>query len=667
MKKLLLLALLIASNAFALPQTDRQFIDASSQQLLENPGFENGTSGYTASSPATMTKLTGANALAGLTSMRFTPTAGSQTIQSKLYTVPPGLYGSPCILYGTKRTAEATNRVTARVLDGSANLLASTIITTSSVVSPYISAEPFAVPFQCPSSGTFRLELLSSGSAVANDFDSLTLGKDIRLSQSSQARFYGSITYPATALCSWDIGQTTYASDFSLDSDCTTPVGGNVKGSAAAPATKIPAVQLDNAPAGTYFFVAHGMFAKNNNTANDISYFRFSDGTNTTPDQATQVGLTGTAVAAPVIAGTLTYTTPGSRTVRIQAHSTTAVLASVSATTNDFTIDVFYYPAVVDQSMRIDQMAWKVDANIGGANPSLGTASVSTYSPIENGSLDLVNNPGSGNIAAQIPCSSTNAPTGLTCSSGNESVGISFVLPQAGDVLACASATHSMANGAAGVLEGGFEIVETPNNAQTILQESNDRANTGNISANITQAMPMHTCGVLRFSSAGQKTLRLFYEQGVTGTVTASLIAGDRSGTVGQRDIHWLVLPLTYVSGALPAFSGLITNSGAGQYKMEVAQLNCDGSSVITSQLGNWVSSIGNISAGNCIVTLLAGAFSTAPYCVANWSDTSSTGVFMNATSTSATSVTIRLVNWNGSAIVQSTGGDGSLMCFGLK
>jgi hypothetical protein len=34
---------------------------------------------------------------------------------------------------------------------------------------------------------------------------------------------------------------------------------------------------------------------------------------------------------------------------------------------------------------------WYVDANIGGANPDLGTSSVSTYTGITNGSLDLVN------------------------------------------------------------------------------------------------------------------------------------------------------------------------------------------------------------------------------------------------------------------------------------
>lgn len=201
------------------------------------------------------------------------------------------------------------------------------------------------------------------------------------------------------------------------------------------------------------------------------------------------------------------------------------------------------------------QIPWRVDANISGANPSLGASAVTSYTGIENASLTLTNNStfGPGVMNASIPCSSTNTPTVTpsatdTCSAGNESVGVAFYVPEPTTVIACVEFAY-FNSGTCCTTESKttFEIVETPTNAQTINQEGNSRV-TGGVDTDSSGAnagrTPFNLCGTFYFATAGQKVLRLFYEQSITGAPAAPLIYGDADSNNGQRDIHWTVRPL---------------------------------------------------------------------------------------------------------------------------
>jgi hypothetical protein len=188
---------------------------------------------------------------------------------------------------------------------------------------------------------------------------------------------------------------------------------------------------------------------------------------------------------------------------------------------------------------------WRVDANIVGAKANLGTAAVSSYTGVENGSLSLTNNSGNSILTAQIPCSGTNSPSGTTCAAGNESVGVSFTLPRAGDVMACASFIWFAQNSATSTITGTFEVVETPTNAQTISQEGNSRVGAVNNTASAQLGFPYRVCGTLSFATAGQKVLRLMYEQGITNMPSQSLFIADGSSVDGQRDVHWEVYPIS--------------------------------------------------------------------------------------------------------------------------
>ena len=187
-----------------------------------------------------------------------------------------------------------------------------------------------------------------------------------------------------------------------------------------------------------------------------------------------------------------------------------------------------------------------VDVNITGANPVLSSTSVSSYTGIENTGLTLANNSGGSNrLTAQIPCTTTEESTGTTCT-GAESLGVSFTIVNAGEYEACAEFSVNLATGSGGTMETAFQIVETPNAAQTISAEGNSRGVSSNRVASTDSRLRVHTCGNFYFSSATKRTLRLFYETSVSGTISAHKIFADEEATQGQRSFHFTVKAISY-------------------------------------------------------------------------------------------------------------------------
>lgn len=172
---------------------------------------------------------------------------------------------------------------------------------------------------------------------------------------------------------------------------------------------------------------------------------------------------------------------------------------------------------------------WMVSATIDGTNPDLGTSAVSSYTGITNTALTLTNNTGPSIIPAKITCSSTNAPSGTTCSSGSEELGVSFTIPDPGTVMACAQFNHISRNASNGATSTSFQIVETPNSAQTITQSGVDTSrDQGSVnSGTLLMTIPHRLCSVIPFSTSGQKSIRLFYKQEVNATQSSLIIFGQ--------------------------------------------------------------------------------------------------------------------------------------------
>jgi hypothetical protein len=198
-------------------------------------------------------------------------------------------------------------------------------------------------------------------------------------------------------------------------------------------------------------------------------------------------------------------------------------------------------------NFRIKEVSdkWRVDAVITdpSADLNLGTSSVSSFSEITDGSMTLTNSTDPGVVAAKIACSGTNSPSGTTCSSGNESMGVSFDLPKVGAVRACVSFTHYLDVAANSRVRALFKMVETPTNAQTISQDGKTKVYSSVESRNSTTVLqvmhPHQVCGTFNFTSSGTKMLRLMYEEQMAGTPNGSYVLGG-----SDNEIHWEVYPL---------------------------------------------------------------------------------------------------------------------------
>lgn len=634
--------------------TNQQKAFLEPKNFLENPGAEAGKLGLTASAGTFAVNTTAANVFVGSAAWSWDASASSQTLRTGLKQLP---VAEACIARVRYKGGDAN--LTFKVLDASANVLASQVLSVST------NYQQVLLPFPCPASGTTsRISIESTADAAIAYFDDWYLGSNYYLGMTSNAQFVGQ-AYIATTLNCTPARTNTALGAFTLDTDCPGPtIEASTIGDWQTTDTDLPKFTVNNLPPGIYEVVATIPITVASSGTGCVAV---NDGTTTSGTACYQDG--GTYVSSVTAVAYFSYSAAGNRTFEIYGSASSgAITLDASGALRRPQISIRRFPSTNDQALLLSQTGWRIDANISGANPSLGTSSVSAYAGVENGSLTLTQNAGSA--TAWIPCSSTNDSSGTTCSAGNESVGVSFTPPFAGDFRACVSFSNQIdlgTAGATGAIDTAFEIVETPNAAQTISQEGKSRIQSGKVIQNTNQreiqSNPNQLCGTFTFSTIGRKTLRLFYEQAIAATISASVVLGDSDASYGQRDIHWEVYPLVPWTQN-PLVNNSMINSSAGVTRTEAAKLNCDSGAAITSQQGAWVSSIGNVSSGACIATLTAGIFSSAPWCVASDINVASAPVIVAANASSATSVTIDCADNAGAAC---TAYDVNLICVGPR
>lgn len=605
----------------------------SGLNLLEaddNAGFEEGTTGWTASGGTFAT--TSSSPFFGTLSATWTATGSGQTLSSATKSVKEGLKGYQC-LAGISYTYSGTSGdYVLEVTDGTNTLSTSLSLTNTTTPSDAM------VGFTCPSSGSVTMRLRSIVASPGQiKIDGIKqaaglahLGSNLLLATISSAEFYGSVFFPGATSCSWGVTASDTWTSFSADADCTLPAGGNIKGKAAAPATKIPAIQLDNAPAGEYMLIARGQFEKG--ATIQPCGFRFTDGTNTSEVQSMGQNTTNTHWD-PVMTGKLSYTTSGSRTIQLQAtglNGSSTCNINNSTAVLGFTIEVWRFPNAATQALLSqDLTGWYISAKQYGANFSVATGGA--YAGIENSGITLAAETGSA--AVKQACAGTTAAVGTTCDSAgaNESVGITFDVPRAGAYEVCAQYHMYVGTAAGSVPYHEFKIVETPNNAQTISQSAFPtkafRAPSTAQSVNFAENQTL--CTIMNFASTGTKTLRLFdYPQG--------LAANFDMGTASDPQVHWHVKPLT-ASMPLPAYFSppvghveLWTSNGYGAVATKVKRyLN-------SSVVGSDMSIADGANDGTSISILTPGKYCVRANAAAN-SGEAQVGIMKNPSASSKT------------------------------
>jgi len=526
-------ALLGAAPLFGAPTTTlNQFLTASS--IIENAGFENGKAAWTASAGSFTITSTAANVGKGLFGASFDAGAASQTLSSDAVAIPAGLYGRNGYAKILAKTAATDYKL--QVTDGT-NVLSEVTIPASST---FIAV---STNFIYPSSGNIVARIISASDAAAIYFDDVFLGDALNLTNVSQASFVGSSYFAATGTSvsrnSATIGSFTEAAGWPGPTIESQKIG-----QWQTTDTDLPKQTINNLPSGIYLVTFAAKYVMN---ASAVGSLAITDDGGTTLRGNISFSELTTQEDASTLVGWFEYETAGDRTFEIVGAATSGSLflygTAIGYPKQGFTI--YRFPLDSQIAVTSETQNWFVDAQVKGAAINLGTSTVASWTEMTNSGLSLETFD-RNTIPVGIACSSTNQSTvgNTTCSAGNESNGITFNVQKTGNVLVCVSFMHkNFTQDSTDILTTYFQVVETPSNAQTILQELKNF--TGDHKQQYTgvdsTTWPHSSCGIAKFDSIGQKTLRLMYRQETTDTPNESLIDSRDTSNIG---IHWTVIPL---------------------------------------------------------------------------------------------------------------------------
>jgi hypothetical protein len=409
--KTVLLALLFSADALsaALPIGSQNL---TFENILTNPGFENGSYGWTASGGA----IKAANATAkgfGSFGYDWDSNAAAQTLTSTLVTIPAGLQGRNGVAYCSFKTVSGTATHTFTVDDGTNNLV--TPVTIQSGTSSFVKN---STNFIFPSSGSVRIKVTS---VAANEpeiyIDSCYMGEANNIGSTSQAQLLGTVKITGCS-ANWSTNAVA-PSDFSPLTGCAYAV----TGSAIAPSTNIPAIKFASLAAGNYMLQYEGQATQANGQG---AYFNFWDGTNAAPETSF-VG-NGSGVSTPGLNQSISYSSPQTNvTLSIRAYASSASYAATLAGTTALpgVIKVWYFPSAQSQTINpnVTPASWSGYQN--GISGGCSTASATYADPSACTGIALT----------QI----TNRNFGSVTSASGSLPGITFNAPKVGNYEICAN------------------------------------------------------------------------------------------------------------------------------------------------------------------------------------------------------------------------------------
>jgi hypothetical protein len=615
-----------------------------------NTRFEVNILGWTGSTTAPTLDLT--TQIEGIGSLKWDP-AGAETLRSDAMTVPDHLLSTNGLVEIYYQGGDTD--YTLKVLDGS-NVDQGAVCNADFIVQATGSKRIYCT-FIFPSSGSVKVSLESGSDEPAIIMDRVYLGTNFLLRESSQATIVGQAHYVGTSGCLPGRLSTTMGA-IATDAQCPGMTIDTNPGPGVIQTADNDLLDLDivGLPAGIYEVSVS--FSQNMNVA-ATSAVGIGDGTDISGQTP---GATTTSIGTPMhLVGVFSYATAGDRNFQIYAGSTantvTIQAGAATPTSGDVVWTIKRFPSSPVETFTAATVGEHWDVTITGGNATL--ANVAMPGVIESASWTMTVNTDKGSGGAEIPCSSTNGSTGTTCAVGSESAGIVFDISSPGRYNVCVAATHHYNAYLSASNYKVFQLHETANNSQTSIQSGETTVSSGTADGhgdgNNGDTNPISFCSNFQFDTIGQKTIRL--KQGGSAPSANFIYADNTNG----RNLHFTVDKMDQQIPA-PILVNSVVNTSSGVSAIEAGEINCDAGSAITSQHGAWVSSVGNISAGACVVTLTTGVYGSAPYCWA--SDTGANPDIIGVSASSATSVTIDCDQDDGT---DCTTFDASLFCIGPK
>lgn len=584
--------------------------------LLKNPGFESGVAQGWSNTGGTFAPVTvGANLLVGKGSALFTASAGSQSIQSTLYSVPNGLAGQACAASVMYKGGDANLRL--RVVDNSSNILAEQAVIASTF------ARVVNLYFLCPSSGSIQVKVASIGSAAAIALDQMSLGSN-PLTQISQAQVAGVAYFAATGSCTWSRTNTALGA-FSTNSNCPGPtVEASALGDWQTTDVDLPQWTINNLPPGEYLATVTGM-AQGSSAFSSLAY-AITDGTTTSGNSSGVSANAGSNGGGFTSVGRFSYSSSGNRTFRIFGSAAAGDVSIDNSGGNEqLKLVLVRYPLAAEQ------------ATTAGTSAGLWSGLLVATNVWSTTSATFVNGTNAGTFALT---QRANVLFGTVTQFGS-TAGVTFTPSSAGDYSACFQTTVGTSNPAiAGVYQlwdGVSELASQYNN--------------------VVDAPPMTLCGIVHAASVTPINLWIrFLSAG--GGATATL------GTSGAQ-IEIQIKKLTQQIPAPILVNSVVSPSSGVE---QVTRAFVDAAGTIQSQSGSWLSSATLDATGKYSLNISAGTFSATPTCVCsvNVSNAASTAPTckIDATAPSSTLINVTTAS-TGSAALASL--DFNVICMGPK
>lgn len=553
------------------------------QNKLVNPGFENFTYGWTASGGATKT----ANSTAkgeGTYGYDWDSNGAAQTLLSTAYTVEPQLYGKNGLAYCGFKTPSGTATHTISVNDGSSDLVTAQTITTSST-----QFVKMALNFIFPSSGSVKIKITSVNANEPEIYiDSCYLGEASNLSQVSQGSLVASGYFPTTGSCTVTRANTALGG-FGTTAACPGPTVETNNGPGTLQTTDVDLptkFTINNLPPGTYTV---GFNFPIFNGTSTRGAFAINDGTTTFGQMGTWV----TAAGAPTtVIGNITYSgAPANRTFELytsSASNTTSL--DITASNQQVYFWVVRNPNSSQTAVTTDQSAsiWTGyhDSTCSWArtNTALGDPTADTTC-----ALTELKNINMGTVTSALSGSDKLPGIVFTPSKAN-----SCYLVTASSVLQGATLAAMEAVGL--TFDGGSTW------AGGTVSFRNPVAN---------HSVPFTLSGVVCPTTTSAVTAKL-----QTGA-SSGAVTIDQETTPVTQIITWSVVNISQSLPA-PVIVNSVVSASSGveaTNRLKIGSVCSSSPCTITSQSGDWISSVTRSATGIYTVNFKSGYFSLAPTC----------------------------------------------------
>lgn len=348
-------------------------LEGDPENLLVNPGFEHQTfgTGWTVNNGTATVDTT--NFYDGKKSMSISLSAVNGDILTQCVT-PTGQKGGTNMAHSLRVKTTLSNLQVCSVLGSTEQQCVS-----ASNIDSFVEILATSV---ATNGSALCVKLKSTSSATGTvKVDSGYIGKNRNIGTVTQASFYGSLSYAATANCNWPSTSTSFVVP-SADTDCPSPT---VAGSVAAPGTKVPSVVANNLPPGEYMVVVKTVLLKSG-TVDSLVSARISDGTTSDSAQQTYAGTTNGAYYPVTLVGRFSYTSAQSSITFSVQTATGNAANTVQLWAQDVSLDFKIYRFPVAEQQAVSSSC------IGTADcENLFSARVSSADAVSNENVDWIN------------------------------------------------------------------------------------------------------------------------------------------------------------------------------------------------------------------------------------------------------------------------------------